>query len=351
MDEHQQDILHALFDSPTYFVRGLEEESKLLVLQKMNRQTYQSTSFLNERILPADDLYHVLPLKPTLAHFHQIAPPPRPIHFIFHFALCGSTLLSRCLDHPGYTMVYKEPDFLHQISCYLRFPKMYDFPYHELLAFCLACLQRTDQPAEVPIVKLTDSCSNLVADCLDFHQEAKGIILYSKLDTFLLATLKSKKRRAYIRGMYLRAKQDFASAGITLDQSKESLSDAQMSGYVWSSLMHRYRNRLTYSHKQLRSLRMESLLTRPEEVLRGVSDFMDLKLSAPLITSSIKDGAFSKNSKAPDLVFDSATYKAQRAAIQSELSAEINEGRAWVDQICAIHPLDDALPSPLIGTS
>lgn len=351
MDEHQQAILDTFYDSPAYFVRGLEEDRKMLVLQRMSRQTYQSSSFLNEKLEAADDLYHLLPLDQTLAHFRQSAPLPKPIHYIFHFAFCGSTLLSRCMDYPDHTMVYKEPDLLHQIGYYLRFPNVYSLPAKELLSFGLSSVQRTFQSTETPIVKLTDSCSNLPALCLDVHAEARAIVVYNSLETFLLATLKSRKRRQYTRGMYIRARNDMASAGISLEVSKHMLSDAQMSGYVWLSLMYRYTDWLSRYGSRFRSLKMDSLLAAPLQTMQAASSFMNLKIPPSLFEKTLDQGVFTRHAKAQHLQFDGTIYQSQKAMLMASLATEIEEGQKWVQQVKTQFPVDETLPAPLLPAS
>lgn len=347
MDTLQQSLLDHLFDDATYYVRALEQRQQQFILQRMSRQAYQSSSFLNERLHADDDLFYLLPMQETLAHFDARPATLQPQHFIFHFALCGSTLLSRCLDHPGHTMVYKEPELLHQLSCHLRWPKGDFLPTDALLRFAIACLQRTTSPKEVPIVKLTDSCSNLIPVCLSTHHDARGVVLYSTLERFLTATLRSPRRRHFIRGMYSRAVDDFKAVGIVIDPDSASLADAEVSAFVWLSLMFRYRAWLNKANGRLLALPMQLWIERPVDVLKHLSTFMSLQLPEDLIEQTVQTGAFTRNAKMTSHTFDQQTYARQEEATHQALRSEIIAGQSWAKTFTRTHPIADTLPHPL----
>ncbi|MEM8487627.1 MAG: hypothetical protein AAF564_18900 [Bacteroidota bacterium] len=347
MDTLQQSLLDHLFDNASLYVRALERRQQQFVIQEMSRQAYRSSSFLNERLHASNDLFYLLPMQETLAHFEAQAVKTHPIHFIFHFAFCGSTLLSRCLDHPGHTMVYKEPELLHQISCHLRWPSE-PLPDTALLNFAIYCLQRTVLPMEVPIVKPTDSCSNLIHACLSTHPNARGVVLYCTLDRFLSATLKSPRRRHFIRGMYSRAVDDFKAVGITFDPGKASLADAEVSAFVWLSLMFRYRNWLNMAEGRLLALRMQCWLEKPVAVLRHLSTFMALDIPRKLIEQTVESGAFTRDAKLTSRVFDQRAYAQQEEARQMKFHAELTAGKSWAEKFTRAHPLEDTLPHQLV---
>ncbi len=347
MDTLQQTLLDHLFDDATYYVRALERQQQQFVLQRMSRQAYQSSSFLNERLHADDDLFYLLPMQETLAYAESQPIGSQPLHFIFHFALCGSTLLSRCLDHPGHTMVYKEPELLHQLSCYMRWPADEPLPTEALLEFALACLQRTTSPGEIPIVKPTDSCSNLVPTCLSVHENARGVVLYSTLERFLTATLRTPRRRRFIKGMYSRAVDDFKAVGISADPGRASLADAEVSAFVWLSLMFRYRAWLNEANGSLLALPMHLWIERPVDVLKRLATFMSLKLPETLIEQTILSGAFTRNAKMTSRAFDQQSYAQQEEARQEALHSEITAGKSWAATFTQSHPIADTLPYPL----
>ncbi len=348
MDSRQLHILHNFHSSPTYYVEGYEESVDAFVVRKMSRQTYKSSSFLNNDLDTVDDLTDLLPHRETIEYFKTHPPPSHPLHFIFHFAFCGSTLLSRCLDYPGHTMVYKEPYFLHQVSSFARFPARDKFSIKDLLDFSLFCSQRTFQPSEVPIVKATDSCSNIVEHCLEGHPASKGIVLYNSLETFLLAMLKSERRRKYIRGMYERALGDLQMAGIHLQLNKSTLEDAEISGLVWFSLMHRYQKLLTTDACSLKSLEMQRFINHPADTLHQIAAYLQIALPWHLVEQNVRD-AFRQNSKTPELPFEYDIYAKHQDSYRAKLATELSKGIKWVDQMRTMHPVGDQLHGDLFS--
>ena len=347
MDSRQADILAQLYQSPAFYIRGLDEGSRQLVLHHMSRSAYQDSSFLNKHLVGDDDLFDLLPLQETIHHHQTAAPPPKPVHFIFHFAFCGSTLLGRGLDFPGYTMVYKEPYILHQVSHFLRFPSLHNLPAEALLSLSLSAVQRTFSPSETPIVKVTDSCANLVESCLNRHHQSTGIVLYNTLDTFLLATLKAPERRRFIRSHIFRAAYDLKSAGIELTFKPDQLSDAELSGYIWFSLMHRYQALLQNPELSLKSLSMDRLTQEPTAVLKLLNTFMALNIPDSELEQMVTEGAFSTDSKFPDRTFDQQAYQLRQERYRIQVADEIQAGKDLVMQLKQQFPFNHELPQAL----
>ncbi|HQR25171.1 MAG TPA: hypothetical protein PK163_10320, partial [Steroidobacteraceae bacterium] len=104
-----------LWLSPEYFPIRLAPEANALTLVPMSEQLYREVNFLDDREIPMDGSREV-PLDAAIRALDQLHPPPRPLHWIFHVAFCGSTLVSRCLEQLATAFVLKEPFAVHDLA-------------------------------------------------------------------------------------------------------------------------------------------------------------------------------------------------------------------------------------------
>lgn len=347
MQNLEERLIKSLMVSPAMYAFGLSKSNEDVLLRTMQRHHFHQSTFLHSLIQSEDDLVYSVPLAKVLEQLNTITSPQRPIHFIFHFAFCGSTLLSRCIDVPGKSLVFREPYLLHQLSDFARASQIaLQYPMTQLMNLAMHTFQKTFASTEVPIVKATDSCAVLAARCLQFHPDSRGIVLYQPLPAFLLATLKTARRRNFIRGMKARALDDLQSVGILLDEIT-TLSDAEMTGLVWFSLMHKFTALLSRQDASIKSLNKAHLISQPAAVLSRVASLFQIDLQAQLIEKTVQEGAFTRNAKRPETPFQQETYNTSQRTFQETYADEIAEGIEWVTKLRARFPIENELPQPL----
>ncbi len=341
--------LDALFETPTMYLREIDFAGREALFLRMSRDGYVRSSFLDKRTITVDGNVYGVPLADLLDRFREARPTPRRINYIFHTAFCGSTLLSRCLDRPGACLAYKEPLVLHQL-CFLRRrdprPNAAALPT-PFLDLALALLGRSYHTDEIPLVKPADSCINLACELLTAHPASAGVLLYARLEAFLVSMLKNPKRRRYVRGMIDRARTDLAAAGHHPDFDAEALSDAQVAAFVWVGLMRPYQALLAGERLRLRSLDASVFFDQPAPVLEAAARLFDLALDENDIRAAV-DGVFTRKAKDPYQAFDKAAYAAQNERLAQRLVDEIEEGLAWAAAFTHDNPIPDALPKPLV---
>ncbi len=148
--------------------------------------------------------------------------------------------------------------------------------------------------------------------------------------------------------MYRRAVNDFNAAGIAYDPGEVSLADAEVSAFVWLSLMFRYRDWLNQANGQLLALRMQLWIEKPAAVLQYLSTFMALDLPLELIEQTIETGAFTRDAKLTSRVFDQRAYAQQELARQQKLQAELAAGKSWAEMFTQVHAIEHTLPHQLV---
>lgn len=337
--------LDALFDAPTMYLREIDFEGREALFLRMSREGYARSSFLDTRTVTLDGNVYGVPLAALLERFHEARPPPRRINYIFHTAFCGSTLLSRCLDRPGVSLAYKEPYVLHQLGFVRRQgprPEALSRPT-PFLDLALALLGRSYAPDEIPLVKPADSCINLAREMLTAHPASTGLLLYARLDAFLLSMLKNHKRRRYMRTLVARARTDLDDAGWLPGVDTEALSDAQAAAFVWIGLMRAYLDLLADDRLAVCSLDASVFFEHPVPTLEAVAQFFGLALGEADIEVAV-GAVFTRDAKDPFRPFDKAVHATQHAHLARVLAAEIEEGRAWAAALTHGDPIPDVLP-------
>lgn len=351
-DKLPPELLSGLFRTPDLYVADIDFKKNLAFCFWMDREAYSLSSFLDHRTVPARERAIALPLAAITRQVRQDRPPRRPAGFIAHTALCGSTLLSRCLDLPGVCLPLREPHVIHRLSFARRIQPGFEAAFSDppLLELQLALLTRTYSESEKPVVKLTDTCINLCPDLLDYHEDSRVLLLYHRLPRFLTAILRDEQRRAYARGMLDRANLDLEAAGKLASVDPRSLTDGRCAAYVWIGLMYPYLSLLERYPGRVRSLDAEVFFARPRETLEALGGFFRIGLTAGQIDQQLSSGILDRHAKDADRVFDDADYETEIAATAARLGDEIKDALDWASTITADDPIPGNLPDPLIGS-
>ncbi len=344
-----------LLASPALFPRQLDFRQRIALLVRMTRQTYADSTFLDERTKIADPRAIKIPIDALWQRLARDARPNPPVNYLFHTAFCGSTLLSRCLELPGASFALKEPGALHQLAC-IRRDQAAATPspvqvnaetFDRSLSIVTTLLTRTWAPGEIALIKPSDTCNNLIGPILSSSAQSRAVLLYSRIDDFVVAMLKNDARRAYVAGMLPRARIDLFGALDTIET--EALSPAQTAAYVWLGLIRTYLQELAANPQRSATLDGALIFNRPAEVINAVASHLRLNLADRTIKKIVEGPAFKSDSKDPTKAFDHEAYQVKRAQTKASLSAEIHQARAWLDAHAGAINLPDELPNPVLG--
>ncbi len=354
-----QDILKALADSPRWFLREIRPGTPpCAVFFSMTRSDYTNSSFLDHRAVCEPDSERAVPLGALLAFLQQHPMPNSRSCFIFHTALCGSTLLARCLDVPGHSFSYKEPFLLHQMCMIQRQrrlgPPALQKQYSTLLSLAGPMLSRVWHADEIAIIKPSDSCTNLCADALAWHEDNRALLLYSDLDSFLVSMLKSPSRRQFVRGLVPRAVHDLRSVNmlpLTDGNAIKALNDAESAALVWLGQIRLYQRLLAQHPQHTRSLNAADFFADPHTTLCALDEFFELGLNEQGVRDIVASDILGRDSKVQSQGFSATDAKTKRLQMREQLQNEINQSRAFIQQAMGSDPVPDNLDSPLITTS
>ena len=334
-----------LFDSPNLYPLFIDGAPDRFVFVPMTREKYRNASFHNKRDLKSTSILFPVALDQlTRRRARTDNPHRKAVHYVFHTAFCGSTLLSRYLDIPGCFFVYREPSTLTQLSLFKhgRLPSWNVLHWPRVLELSIAFLSRTELPEETAIVKLGDGCNNLIDELLGQRAESRGLILYSDLETFLISTLKSPSRRKWVRN---RIKWSGANELPEMRPiNPAGLSDSAASAYVWLAQILTCRRAIERNPEQMCSLNCRQLFDSPGDTLQSIFSLFGKPYREELIAGVISSE--SKKHGKTRQEFDVEQRENVRRNVERECSAEIEAGLAWFDSL-RFDPQLLHLPSPL----
>ncbi len=340
-----------LFDNPDVYVERLDMSTRRAVTWPMDRDSYVASVFLDERVRAKGPSSDSLTLE-TLGEFWRTEKPQtRPLRFVFHTALCGSTLLSRCLDRPGKSLSLREPFLLHQLSFIRRLNPATEkeFAVPTLVELVCALLSRSYSPDEVVVIKATDSCINIAQSLLDYAPGSRALLLYQDLDRFLLGMLRDGSRRRYVRAMVDRARTDLAALEAMQGVDTERLSDAQAAAYVWLGIVHWYRHLLARAPDRYRSLNSGDFFESPALVLTATQHWFELPFEFGEVEQILDEGIMDRHAKHEGVVFDRRAHENLVSESAQEVRADVDEALRWAEdngEGCPLAgPLERDLPA------
>lgn len=349
---HQKD-LDSLFRSPDIYVRDMNWMTQQAACLRMSREAYSRSSFLDHRTEAEDPEECSVPIGSLMDAYLEQHPAPRPLMFIAHTALCGSTLLTRCLDAPGACMPYREPYLLHNLSGIWRLrlqKKLHDNLGREepfILDLALSLLARTYGEAEKPLIKLSDTCTSLLPSILARNPGSRILLLYHDLRRFLIAMLRYPYRREYARNMRIRAEVDLRATGQERILEDKDLNDGRCAALVWMGLMYPYMWLLAAAPDRVRSLKATVFFDDPGGTLKAADEFLDLGIGRARLEAGLATAPLSRHSKDVDQAFDRDRYMADLASAETQFQAEIDDAVEWVMRVSSADPIPATLPNPL----
>jgi hypothetical protein len=309
------------------------------------RGVHRQSTFLTDEYLPQG----LTPLVIRRVDAMRAAPPPAPIHFLFHSAFCCSTLLARAFDRPGWAMGIKEPVILNDIMGWRRRqergPDM-----ASVVNDVLTLLARPFQPGEAIVVKPSNIVNALAAPILTLRPDARALLLYAPLRTYLSSVAKKGlDGRLWVRTLLLGLLDDKL---VDLGFSGRDLlgqSDLQVAAVGWlaqHALFHDLVRR--FGPARIRMLDSETLMRDPAAAMRPLTGLFGLAIDDRQLGEIVAGPAFTRHSK-----FGTAFAAADRAEehrAATEIHAdEIDKVAHWAEVVAANAGIPIAPAAPLLG--
>ncbi len=295
-----------LFASPDHYLHSFENGEAVFV--PMDRAAYHRSIFLDHRISPAADQRMALPVAGLVARI----PAAAPTSWIFHMAHCGSTLLARALDDPGASLVLREPLALRQ-SAIQRDPVR--------LALVLAMLGKRYRADAATVIKANVPVNFLLPQLAAADGDARAVLLYLPLRSYLLAILRHDNHRTWLRNVTTQL------APFLGDWS--AFSDAERAAALWLAQVDAFTAALA-AMPNARALDAERLFADPVPVLQAAAAHLGISIDGEALGAVVAGPLFSTYSKNPTIAFDNAARLARAAEVADAIAPELDAAEAWV---------------------
>jgi hypothetical protein len=280
------------------------------------------------------------------------SPQQSRLSYIFHVAHCGSTLLARALDIKEGNIVYREPAVLRQLGaeaaagCYGSAPPA---EWQKKLDLSVALLNRS-YASDGPIVVKANVPVNFMIPALLEAGRDRALLLYSSLENYLLAVLKSPNHRAWVASISAELGPAIeAVTGISAEE-RRGLNIPETASCLWTAQIMIFDATLK-SQPEARTLDAETFYSDPENTLQKCFEFIGQAIDGSAIVEIVKSELFTRYSKDPRQSYDNEIRLAQREAIRVQLAGDIEKGRGWLNRHMERCEIPAALAHPLTGSA
>jgi hypothetical protein len=307
----------------------------------VSRADHSAATFLTD-----EELGPAAPTVEKRADAMTNAPAAAPIHFIFHSAFCGSTLLARALDIEGVAMALKEPVILNDLVGW-RHRGGDTRQIARTLDHAMALLARPFTPGESVIVKPSNVVNAFAPAMLAMRPTSGALLLYAPLETYVASIAKKGMwGRLWVRDLLIKQIKDgLIDLGFTQDDYLAH-TDLQAAAVGWVA-QHALFARLIEAHgpHRIRTLDSETLVAQPERAMAALADLYGLTLDAAAVASG---PVFTRHSKFGTVFGASEREAEHRAAIEAH-GDEIEKVVIWAQAVARAANVSLDLKVPLLA--
>lgn len=271
------------------------------------------------------------PIAPDIPATQLLGQPRGRLHFLFHSAFCGSTLLARALSVPGVAMGLSEPVVLNDLVGFRRRGAQ-PAAVARAADLSLRLLGRPFGAGEAVVVKPSNVLNPLAELMLAIESGAQAVFLHAPLETFLISVArKGLHCRAWVRELlegYLRDR--FIDLGFE-PEDYFRLTDLQVAAVGWLA-QHQFFARLAGKlGDRVASLDADRLTDDPAAAIAAVAGHYGLTLDAAAVAAG---DAFRRNSKT-GAAYSPAARSADYASARDAYGEEIGMVVTWAKAVAS----------------
>jgi len=267
---------------------------------------------------------------------------PGTLHFVFHTAFARSTLLTRALDMPGFSIGLSEPKILNELA--IGGPKA-----RELLKPILRLLARPFADGEAVVVKPSNTANGLIEEMLSYNEQSRALLLTGTLESFLRSVnKKGMMGRRWVRRLFTHIMQ-FAPLDFGMSQSEQfEATDLQYAGLTWLLQQRQFAMLLSSNAgARMRSLDSDHFNSEREQSLSKLSTFFEIDAPPEQIRAIVEGPVFNTHAKLGG-DYKSRIEIEEQGAESSVVEEEIALVAQWVRQVAQMAGIDWPLARPLL---
>lgn len=330
----------SILRDPEWLAHRYVESKDAVQFVKLPRSGHAAATFVTDEHLPADLPRVEIDRREALA----AAPPPAPVHFVFHSAFCCSTLVARAFDCPGVSTALKEPPILNDLVGWRRRGASAR-DVAECFDSALTLLARPFETGEAVIIKPSNIVNGLIPLMMALRPHAKAVLLHAPLPVFLTSVAKKGlDGRLWVRELLGGFRKDGLTQRLGFDDEQLfGQTDLQIAAAGWLAQQALFADLITKLGPRLLGLDSESLLSRPHEAIAALTDLYGLPGGRLDV-----DGAFARNSKNGE-AFSRVERQAEYAEAGAAHRDEIEKVAAWAVAVADAAGIPMTLPGALLA--
>ena len=309
-----------------WFPVDLDVDAGLLHFLELSDRLLAEANFLDQRMDLAWEQARVLPV----SELAQVAvASAAPIGLLWHTSFCCSTLLARALHLGASTTVLREPLVLRRLAD-ARFAGVDIGP---LLPAVARLLARPWTPGGAVLIKPTHAALSLAPDLFDALPSARGLVLTSTLDDFLLSNLKkTAETQARVPALVERA---MAASDLVERLPPAAFDPPDFLATValqWAGQQEAIAAWLLGPHRtRLRVLQERSLLADWPNSVAEVAAWLHWPAERKALYTRAEDVG-QRHAKAEQRAFDAAARAQEAAWLREKFRAELKRANDWAQR-------------------
>ncbi len=270
------------------------------------------------------------------------------LHFLFHSAFCGSTMLVRALDRPGLAMGLSEPIALNDIVGFRRRGAVPAAVARSADA-ALRLLARPFGAGEAVVAKPSNILNPLAELLMALQPKAKAVFLFAPLETFLISVVrKGLPCRLWVRELLEGFLQEgYVNLGIAPEDCFR-LTDLQVAAVGWLAQHARFAALAAkLGPGRIATLDADRMTADPVAALTAVTAHYGLACDAAAIAEMAAGPSFSRHSKS-GAAFTPADRKIEYAQARAAHGDEIDLVLEWARRVADTAGVSMEVPFPLL---
>lgn len=313
---------------PEWYAHRFVEGEDAFRFVRLERARHAAVPFLTDEYLGELGPNFDLPAAEVLAGLGK-----GRLHFLFHSAFCGSTMLVRALDRAGMAMGLSEPVTLNDLVGF-RLRGAEGRAVARAADAALRLLARPFGAGEAVVVKPSNVVNPLVELLLALQPDARAVFLHAPLETFLISVVrKGLHCRLWVRELleaYLR--EGYVDLGFEPAEYFR-MSDLQVAAVGWLAQHGRFQQLAAkLGGDRVKGLDADRMLADPERAIATVAAHYGLACDAAAIAGIVAGPAFARHSKSGS-AFTPETRDAEYAAARAAHGEEIGMVIAWAGKV------------------
>lgn len=324
---------------PGLFPHRLSFDEELVSFVPTNATKLRAASFLDDRCDFATGPVQLIAMGDALAAGGR---PAEPNRFIFHVSFSGSTLLSRLLDHPGRSLVLREPQSLSDVAARRAMIDQAggsDPRVDRMLVALPALLARRWEANEAVIIKPSNWVNNLAPALCGGAQPTLPIFLSMQPRAFLLAVFRGGHERIAFTA---RAALHFSQAGrLNADRvalALEHTEDQAVQLARLAALAHRMQSELFAAARaaggwsEKHCMDFAELMADPVMVAAKAAKLLDLDLPDEVIGANAARW-LARDAKQPASSYAVDARNLQDREVEERFGKIIDDALMWMDRV------------------